>query len=189
MGNKKKGKVLDIAAGMGNISFKLQEKGFEVHSADIDPKRFKPQNLNCIQVDANKNLPWENDEFDYVVSVETIEHLENPWNFIREIHRILKPEGSLIITTPNVESWLSRLFFLFFGQLKLFGRFYPADDHITPIFTWNLNKMINNKFKISHITYNDLDEIPILPRIRLKIRPGRNNKFWGFIQIIEMEKI
>jgi 2-polyprenyl-3-methyl-5-hydroxy-6-metoxy-1,4-benzoquinol methylase len=112
--------------------------GFEVYAADIDPNKFKPKNIKFFEVNANIELSWPDEYFDIIVSVETIEHLENPWNFIREVHRILKPKGKLIIKTPNVESWLSRLFFLFFGQLKLFRRFYTDNDHIIPIFTWTL---------------------------------------------------
>ncbi|GAB6056785.1 hypothetical protein JCM15415_21010 [Methanobacterium movens] len=184
--NKKKGKVLDIAAGFGNLSYQLNKRGFDVCAGDIDPSKFVPKHIVCKKVDANRELPWKNEEFDYVISVETIEHLENPWKFIREIHRVLKPEGTLIITTPNVESLLSRLFFLFFGQLKLFGRFYSDEDHITPIFSWNLDKMINEKFRIVNLLYNDYD---VIPKVNLKLKIRRNSKFWGYITIFEMKKL
>ena len=117
--NEKKGRILDIASGYGSISHSLSKMDFEVYAADIDPSKFKPKDIKCVQVDANKELPWNNEYFDIIISVETLEHLENPWNFIRETHRILKPKGKLIITTPNVESWISRLFFLFFWSTKI----------------------------------------------------------------------
>ncbi len=46
-------------------------------------------------------LPFENEEFDMVHCAETIEHLEYPEKAIDEMWRVLKPEGILIITTPN----------------------------------------------------------------------------------------
>lgn len=189
MQRKKRGNVLDIAAGYGNISSKLNKLGFEVIAADLFPEKFNILNIKCLKVDANKSFPIDDESFDYAVSVETIEHLENPWKFIREIHRILKPRGTFLLTTPNVESWVSRLFFLFFGQFKLFIGDVPEGGHITPIFSWTLKAMIGDKFRIKKIYYNNTDVIPILPRIGIWIRPGNKNKFFGEIHVIELEKI
>src|SRR4029453_14716321 len=44
---------------------------------------------------------------DLVVSLETIEHVENPWAFMRGLARIVKPGAWLAPTTPNQLSWLS----------------------------------------------------------------------------------
>lgn len=44
---------------------------------------------------------------DLVVSLETIEHVENPWAFMRGLARIVKPGAWLAVTTPNQLSWLS----------------------------------------------------------------------------------
>ena len=46
-----------------------------------------------------------------VVAVEVIEHFENPWHFLREINRVLKKEGKLYLTTPNVHSLHQRNFY------------------------------------------------------------------------------
>jgi len=53
------------------------------------------------------NLP--DNYADVVVSVETIEHVENPWAFVRELVRLVKPGGLVIVTTPNQLSFLSLL--------------------------------------------------------------------------------
>jgi len=48
-------------------------------------------------------FPFNDNEFDTVLCCEIIEHLTlNPTHMLYEIHRILKPDGCLIITTPNV---------------------------------------------------------------------------------------
>ncbi|WP_394325486.1 methyltransferase domain-containing protein [Methanobrevibacter arboriphilus] len=47
-------------------------------------------------MDANFTFPFEDNSFDYVVSVETIEHLEYLWNLINESYRVLRGEGGEI---------------------------------------------------------------------------------------------
>lgn len=52
------------------------------------------------------NLP--DDSFDVVISFQVIEHIQNDRQFLAEIHRVLKPGGKAIITTPNIKMTLSR---------------------------------------------------------------------------------
>jgi 2-polyprenyl-3-methyl-5-hydroxy-6-metoxy-1,4-benzoquinol methylase len=69
---------------------------------------------------------------DVVVSVETIEHLENPRAFIRELVRLVKPGGWILITTPNQLSLLSLLTLLFKKRFSAFQDIhYPA--HLTAL--------------------------------------------------------
>ena len=64
--------------------------------------------------DLNDTLPLRDKSFDVVVSVEGIEHLENPHLFLREVNRVLKDDGTFILTTPNIVSLRSRV--RFFGS-------------------------------------------------------------------------
>jgi len=107
-----RGKVLD-AAGHGALSYKLKKLGFDVVACDLSPENFEAKPIKCNRIDLHKHndLPYDDASFDYVISVETIEHLENPWHFLRELSRILKPDGVLILTTPNINSISSRAFF------------------------------------------------------------------------------
>jgi ubiquinone/menaquinone biosynthesis C-methylase UbiE len=92
-------------------------------------------------VDLNKNrLPYDNESFDIVTATEIIEHLENPRSFLRDISRILKPQGICVLSTPNVLSLNSRLRYLFFGFFELFGplpiegrTIESCSGHISPI--------------------------------------------------------
>ena len=54
-------------------------------------------------------LPFENDSVDLVTCLETLEHLLDPMHLLIESNRILKPGGTLLLTTPNVVSWRSML--------------------------------------------------------------------------------
>jgi 2-polyprenyl-3-methyl-5-hydroxy-6-metoxy-1,4-benzoquinol methylase len=112
---EKRGKVLDVPAGQGALTLKLKEMGFEVYAADISPESFVVEDIECKRVDLNKSLPYADGAFDYIVCVEGIEHLENPFLTLREFSRILEPEGKIILTTPNILNLRARLSYLFFG--------------------------------------------------------------------------
>lgn len=57
--------------------------------------------------------PAQDEEFDAIVAADIIEHIVDTDYFVSELHRVLHPDGRLIITTPNLTFWLSRLRFLF----------------------------------------------------------------------------
>jgi len=75
-------------------------------------------------------------------SVETIEHLENPRAFVRELVRLVKPNGLVIITTPNQLSLLSKLTLLIKNEFNAFQEStgcYPA--HITALLEIDLMRI------------------------------------------------
>lgn len=100
--------VLDIACGSGYGGYYLLNNGAkEVIGVDnsgdaVSYARYKyhKKNLFFLKGDA-ENLAFPNNKFDVIVSMETIEHLRNPQKFIKEIKRVLKQGGLLIISTPN----------------------------------------------------------------------------------------
>ena len=107
--------VLDVPCGSGALSAGLIQMGFNVCAADVDPSLQAVLKDHFRSVDLNEeSLPWPDGTFDVVCSIEGIEHLEDPHHFLRDIHRVLRPEGRLILTTPNVVSLRSRV--RFFGS-------------------------------------------------------------------------
>lgn len=98
-------KVLDAGCGTGYVSKLLIERGFDVISIDKNKRRIeKGKELGRFE-DAricdvrNTNFPDQN--FDGIISVELIEHLETPDSFLNESNRLLKENGLLAIKTPN----------------------------------------------------------------------------------------
>lgn len=53
-------------------------------------------------------LPFDEAAFDCVISFQVIEHIEQDAEFVREVHRVLRPGGKFIVTTPNVPMSLTR---------------------------------------------------------------------------------
>lgn len=101
-------KILDIACGTGYGSFLLADNcNAEVHGADISQKSISiARNSNAhpnivYKVTDACDLPYTDNLFDIVISFETIEHIENQHKFLSELSRVLKPNGTLVISTPN----------------------------------------------------------------------------------------
>ena len=99
--------VLDCACGMGYGSNYLKGKASMVIGGDISREAiksaksfYKQEELFFLQLDATK-LPFSENTFDVIVSLETIEHLESYKSFLSECVRVLKTGGTFICTTPN----------------------------------------------------------------------------------------
>ena len=119
--DSEKGKVLDLGCGDGDYSKRLKDLGFDVLSADLDKKRFRyADEIDFRHCDITKEMPFPDDHFDYVLLLEVVEHLRNPYEVMQEINRVLKKEGKLILSTPNILNLKSRFRFLFEGAYQHF---------------------------------------------------------------------
>ncbi|MBL7749096.1 MAG: class I SAM-dependent methyltransferase, partial [Chitinophagaceae bacterium] len=103
--------VLDIACGEGYGSYLLAAKAASVTGMDIDnttikkaTQKYPKENLRFTQATAEK-IPAADAQFDMVVSFETLEHLEDHDTMIKEIKRVLKPGGLLVISTPDKKNY------------------------------------------------------------------------------------
>jgi len=133
-----RGRVLDCPAGAGALSLRLQQAGFAVEAADINPTAFAAPGIHCEFADMEEPLPYPDGAFSWVVSVEGVEHLEAPGRFLREARRILEPGGRLLVTTPNTLNLPSRLRCFLTGFPSLMRppaepKPEPAHDHVTPL--------------------------------------------------------
>jgi 2-polyprenyl-3-methyl-5-hydroxy-6-metoxy-1,4-benzoquinol methylase len=133
------GRVLDLPSGPGYLLKDLKEFGFSGVAGEIDEQLhvFNDLEYQKINMVAEFDLPTAS--FDYVVSIEGIEHIENHFAFLRECRRVLKPGGTFMLTTPNVSSLESRWNFFVSGFHQLAERPIPLDteniyfEHINPI--------------------------------------------------------
>ncbi|MDE2150637.1 MAG: methyltransferase domain-containing protein, partial [Gammaproteobacteria bacterium] len=97
--------VLDLAAGSGALSLRLQDLGFAVTATDYVPENFRPRTIPFVQADLNADFAAAYDNrFQAIVASEIIEHLENPRHFARQCDRLLAPGGRMVLTTPNIEN-------------------------------------------------------------------------------------
>jgi SAM-dependent methyltransferase len=113
-------RVLDApCGGSAALTLALIDKGFQAIGADVDPEAAASLGNAFSKVDLNGALPWPDESFKAVFSTEGIEHLENHFSFLREMCRVVKPGGLLVLTTPNITALRSRV--RFFGS-GFFGR-------------------------------------------------------------------
>jgi cyclopropane fatty-acyl-phospholipid synthase-like methyltransferase len=113
-------KILDApCGGHAALTVALRQQGFVTTGADLDEDAAAVLGPSFAKVNLDALLPWPDATFDAAISTEGLEHLENHFAFLREISRILKPGGLLILTTPNITALRSRVRFFFSG---FFGR-------------------------------------------------------------------
>lgn len=97
-------KLLDAGCGTGWFSKKAVERGATVTSMDLGENLLAEVAKKCNServVGSILEMPFEDNTFDYVISSEVIEHVPEPYKAIREIYRVLKPGGVMVLSTPN----------------------------------------------------------------------------------------
>ncbi len=99
--------VLDIACGTGYGLAFLKQEAESVTGVDVDAEAARQALGEC---DSDKtrvllgdgiNLPFQGESFDVVTSFETLEHLHTRSEFLAELKRVLTPDGTLLLSTPN----------------------------------------------------------------------------------------
>ena len=130
-------RILDIGAGHGAFSKKLHELGHDVLPIDLFPETFRYPELICIKVDITKPFPLKDGDFDIAIAIEVVEHINDHEVFFAEVNRVLKKEGKLFISTPNILSLKSRFRFLLTGFFYSFNALNHQDhgglQHISSI--------------------------------------------------------
>jgi len=132
--------VLDIASGEGYGSEILSRYAQTVIGVDLSSeaiyyskKKYRNENLEFIQGDATK-IPLEDNSVDVIVSFETIEHHDKHTEMINEIIRVLKPQGILIISSPDK-----------YYYSDLLDR--KNEYHVKELYYSEFKDLINNSFR------------------------------------------
>ena len=104
-----KAKIIDLGCADGEFALKIAKKARteEIFGAEFLEMPFlqaKARGIKVYRANLNENLPFENESFDVVHANQVLEHLPETDRFIKEVHRILRPNGYTVISTPNLAS-------------------------------------------------------------------------------------
>lgn len=108
-------RLIDIGCASGSFLYACQKQlpGVKLFGLEYDERLIKTAISNVpnaqITRGSSEDLEFENDSFDVVTSFQVIEHVYDPESMAREMLRVLKPNGILVITTPNLSGLGRRL--------------------------------------------------------------------------------
>lgn len=133
--------LLDVGCGGGHLRPFVRERFARYVGIDVVHYEDFPAEAEFERIDLNTGrVSLPDDAADVVVSVETIEHLENPRAFMRELVRLAKPGGWILVTTPNQLSLLSLMTLLIKKRFSAFQDIhYPA--HLTALLEVDLKRI------------------------------------------------
>ena len=138
-----KGKrVLDAACGEGYGSHLLSKTASSVVGVDLSEKAIQHANKHYQQSNLSfetsdvLNMNFSDDSFDLIVSFETLEHIVEHDDLLYEFKRVLKPEGVLLISTPDKKEYSDKTGF-------------NNEYHLKELYQHEFDDLINKKFKHS----------------------------------------
>ncbi len=145
--------VLEVGCGAGDFAIQLAHLGarveavdFSQHAIELAQRRAASQSVVALQFrqgDAQE-LPFADSTFDVVLSCECLEHLPDPQKALREMSRVLKPGGHLVLTTENysngmilawIVAWIRRVPFNSGTEVQPLENFFVF---------WRVKEMMRN---------------------------------------------
>lgn len=167
-----KTRILDIGCGDGSfiIKFKKHCETFGVDISQNAVKIAKEAGINAYEIDvSSERLPFQDEYFDIIYMGDVIEHLTNPDFVIKEVARVTKTNGFLVLSTPNLASWINRLLLLLGMQ--------PLFSEVSTVKTFGRGTRSYNFFPVGHLrlfTYKALKEFLTYYRFNIVKVQGAN---------------
>jgi SAM-dependent methyltransferase len=142
-------RIVDVGAGEGYFSKMVGDRlqselrrapDSALAACDLFPEFFRYPGIRCDPINPDGTLPYADSSFDVACSLEVIEHIKDQFAFARELHRVVKPNGVAIVSTPNVLNLNSRVRYLHSGFTVLFDPLLLSSEdprhtggHINPV--------------------------------------------------------
>lgn len=183
-----KEKVLDLGCGDGAVSEYLQDMGVKVTAIDISEEAVRiarRRGVDAKVVDIEKGLPYKDEQFDAVFWGDNVEHLFDPEESLKEIHRVLKTKGRLVLSCPNMGYWRYRIHYFLKGTLP------DTEWTGNPPWAWSHIRFFNTKtiqdflkagrFRVEKI-------IGVSRRFPDVFSAPKNPSLFGMILVVEAQK-
>lgn len=124
---------LDFGCGSGDkIAEWVQRRRIQYLGVDVSENAVKAASglgLRAQVIEEPNNLPFDDSSFDAIFSFEVLEHLFDPLSVCKEFHRLLKPDGVVVVTVPNAVELRRRIQFVR-------GIWNPIGDELSVVQPW-----------------------------------------------------
>ena len=183
----KSAKVLDIGPFRGDLILERVKniKKPDIYAVDNDNDAIKScqeLGIKTKKYDIEKGLPYKTNEFDIVSANQIIEHLINTDLFVKEIYRVLKPNGYLVLSTENLSSW-HNLFALLMGWQAFSQNISHLKNIGNPLRIWG--NSIGEDIHRQIFTPRGLMELTEIHRLKIEKSFGAGYyPFWGSLSKI-----
>jgi SAM-dependent methyltransferase len=140
-----KGSILDIGSGTGHFLSTMKSSGWETKGIEINTKarEYSTSKFNIDVISPEQINSLGDNSFDCITLWHVLEHFYDPDSYMREIHRMLKPQGYCFVALPNGDSY----------DCRHYGKEWAAYD--VPRHLWHFNNRAfslfagKNRFTIS----------------------------------------
>ena len=120
--------LLEIGCGHGEVLQEARKQGFRVAGLEISPHASAAANQRLgeplVHTGTLDGRAFASSSFDAVLAADVVEHLRDPQAFLTRVHELLRPRGVLLLVTPSLDSWTSRLLGRRWMEYKLEHLFY-----------------------------------------------------------------
>lgn len=154
-------KVVDFPAGNGVTTRILNEIGAIPLPMDLFPEYFEVEGIECERANIRNGLPLEDASVDVLICQEGIEHFSDQFEAFKEFNRVIKPGGTLLITTPNYSSLRSRLSYLL-TESERFNSIMPPNELDS---IWMSKQDITDEIYFGHIFLIGIQKLRVLGKL------------------------
>ncbi len=187
--------ILDLGTGHGYNADKLLKSSvgnkIKITCVDMNKDLFHmTENEKVKFITYNLNEDFNFGKFDFVITTETMEHLENPYHFSRNCIANLKQDGILYVSAPNASNIYSAIKIFIngtphcFGELEEFGHISPIFPFMFKFILAEAEKKYGKKLKLD-IFYNK-NVLKLYPSKLEFWLPGHNSRLIGQISIYKI---
>jgi 2-polyprenyl-3-methyl-5-hydroxy-6-metoxy-1,4-benzoquinol methylase len=180
------GKLLEVGCGQGEFLYEAELMGFEVtgieyssHAAEIAQRRLKQGN---VLVGDLETVQLTHHQFDVVVNTDVIEHTRDPQEFMKMIHHLLKPGGTLFLVTISLDSWTAKLMRKYWMEYKIEHLTYFSRRSLQTLATHTgfellkfdpVYKMLSPKYILAHFERYPVPLVTPLLKFGYKLLPHK----------------
>lgn len=157
----KEKKVIDVPAGNGVTSGILKKLGAHPVPFDLFPQLFDIPGIECQFADASKGIPVEDESADWLICQEGIEHFSDQHEVLKEFSRVVKKNGTLVITTPNHSNLRSKLSYMI-GESERFTSQMPPNEADS---IWMSDQSMSGGLYFGHVYLIGIQRLRLFARL------------------------